>query len=324
MRRREFIALVAVAGAWPLSTRAQRAGVPVVGYLSITSAAMATYFVGFRDGLKDAGYVEGQNLAIEYRWAEGQYDRLPILAAELVRRPVAVIVAGGIPAVFAVKAATSTIPVVFNAAGDPVRLGIVSSFNRPGGNITGVSFLGAEPVAKRLELLLEVVPKASVIGVLENPANARADLDRAELQAAASTMGKEIVFAKVTSERNFDATFATLVQGQVGALLVSAEPLFNLRREELIKLAARHALPAMYDLREFTAAGGLLSYGASFTGNYRLIAGQVVEILKGAKPADMPVLQPTKFELVINLKTAKVLGVTIPQSILLRADEVIE
>jgi len=285
---------------------------------------MATYFVGFRDGLKDAGYVEGQNLAIEYRWAEGQYDRLPILAAELVRRPVAVIVAGGIPAVFAVKAATTTIPVVFNAAGDPVRLGIVSSFNRPGGNITGVSFLGAEPVAKRLELLLEVVPKASVIGVLENPANARADLDRAELQAAASTMGKEIVFAKVTSERDFDAAFATLVQGQVGALLVSAEPLFNLRREELIKLAARHALPAMYDLREFTAAGGLLSYGASFTGNYRLIAGQVVEILKGAKPADMPVLQPTKFELVINLKTAKVLGVTIPQSILLRADEVIE
>ena len=255
---------------------------------------------------------------------EGQYDRLPILAAELVRRPVAVIVAGGIPAVFAVKAATSTIPVVFNAAGDLVRLGIVSSFNRPGGNITGVSFLGAEPVAKRLELLLEVVPKASVIGVLENPANARADLDRAELQAAASTMGKEIVFAKVTSERNFDATFATLVQGQVGALLVSAEPLFNLRREELIKLAARHALPAMYDLREFTAAGGLLSYGASFTGNYRLIAGQVVEILKGAKPAAMPVLQPTKFELVINLKTAKGLGVTIPQSILLRADEVTE
>ena len=235
----------------------------------------------------------------------------------------AVIVAGGIPAVFAVKAATSTIPVVFNAAGDPVRLGIVSSFNRPGGNITGVSFLGAEPVAKRLELL-EVVPKASVIGVLENPANARADLDRAELQAAASTMGKEIVFAKVTSERDFDAAFATLVQGQVGALLVSAEPLFNLRREELIKLAARHALPAMYDLREFTAAGGLLSYGASFTGNYRLIAGQVVEILKGAKPADMPVLQPTKFELVINLKTAKALGVTIPQSILLRTDEVIE
>jgi len=324
VRRREFIALVAVAGAWPLAMRAQRAGVPVVGYLSITSAATATYFVGFRDGLKDAGYVEGQNLAIEYRWAEGQYDRLPILAAELVRRPVAVIVAAGLPAVFAVKAATSTIPVVFNAAGDPVRLGIVSSFNRPGGNITGVSFLGAEPVAKRLELLLEVVPKASVIGVLENPANARADLDRAELQAAASTMGKEIVFAKVTSERNFDAAFATLVQGQVGALLVSAEPLFNLRREELIKLAARHALPAIYDLREFTAAGGLLSYGASFTGNYRLIAGQVVEILKGAKPADMPVLQPTKFELVINLKTAKVLGVTIPQSILLRADEVIE
>ena len=298
---------------------------PVIGYLGGTTFEMTRgYVAAFHRGLADREFTEGRNVAIEYRWAEGQYDRLPILAAELVRRPVAVIVAGGIPAVFAVKAATSTIPVVFNAAGDPVRLGIVSSFNRPGGNITGVSFLGAEPVAKRLELLLEVVPKASVIGVLENPANARADLDRAELQAAASTMGKEIVFAKVTSERNFDATFATLVQGQVGALLVSAEPLFNLRREELIKLAARHALPAMYDLREFTAAGGLLSYGASFTGNYRLIAGQVVEILKGAKPADMPVLQPTKFELVINLKTAKVLGVTIPQSILLRADEVIE
>jgi len=285
---------------------------------------MATYFVGFRGRVKDTGYVEGKNLAIEYRWAEGQYDRLPILAAELVRRPVAVIVAGGIPAVFAVKAATSTIPVVFNAAGDPVRLGIVSSFNRPGGNITGVSFLGAEPVAKRLELLLEVVPKASVIGVLENPANARADLDRAELQAAASTMGKEIVFAKVTSERDFDAAFATLVQGQVGALLVSAEPLFNLRREELIKLAARHALPAMYDLREFTAAGGLLSYGLSLTGTFRLLAGQVARILQGTKPGDLPVLQPTKFELVINLKTSKALGLTVPPTLLARADEVIE
>jgi putative tryptophan/tyrosine transport system substrate-binding protein len=324
VRRREFIALVAVAGAWPLATRAQRAGVPVVGYLSITSAATATYFVGFRDGLKDAGYVEGQNLAIEYRWAEGQYDRLPILAAELVRRPVAVIVAGGIPAVFAVKAATSTIPVVFNAAGDPVRLGIVSSFNRPGGNITGVSFLGAEPVAKRLELLLEVVPKASVIGVLENPANPRADLDIAEVQAAARTMGKEIVIAKATSERDFDAAFAMLVQRRVGALLVPSDSLFFVQREELIKLVAQHALPAIYDIREFASAGGLLSYGPSFTDDYRLIAGQVVEILKGAKPADMPVLQPTKFELVINLKTAKALGLTIPQSILLRADEVIE
>jgi putative ABC transport system substrate-binding protein len=205
VKRREFIALVAVAGARPLATRAQQAGLPIVGYLGSSSAATATYLGGFRNGLKDAGYVEGQNLAIEYRWADGQYDRLPVLAAELVRCPVAVIVAAGLPAVFAAKAATSTIPVVFLGGGDPVRLGIIASFNRPGGNITGVSFLGVEPIAKRLELLLEVVPKASVIGVLENPANPRADLDIAEVQAAARTMGKEIVIAKATIERDFDA-----------------------------------------------------------------------------------------------------------------------
>jgi len=323
VRRREFIALVAGASAWPLATRAQQGQLPVVGYLAATSAATATYFVGFRDGLKDAGYVEGQNLAIEYRWAEGQDDRLPVLAAELVRRPVAVIVASGLQSALAVKAATATIPVVFLSGGDPVRLGIVSSFNRPGGNITGVSFLDVELAAKRLELLLEVVPKVSVIGVLD-PANPRADLDIAEVQATARTMGKEIVVAKATSERDFDAAFATLVQGRVGALLFLGDPLYILRREELIKLAARHALPAIYDYREFTAAGGLLSYGASLTDNYRLVAGQVVQILKGAKPADLPILQPTKFELVINLKTAKGLGLTIPPALLARADEVIE
>jgi putative tryptophan/tyrosine transport system substrate-binding protein len=325
MKRREFITLLAgVCFARPLAVQGQQAELPTVGFLSGASAATATNFADFLHGLNDAGYVEGRNIAVEPRWAEGQYDRMPALAAELVRRPVAVIVASSLPALLAVKAATSTIPIVFVSAGDPVQLGFVASLNRPGGNITGVSYLAVELAAKRLELLLEVVPKASVIGVLENPANPRADLEIADVQAAARAIGKVIVVAKAGSEHDFDAAFATLVQARVSGFLVAGEPLFFLKRERLIALAARHALPAIYEFREFTAAGGLLSYGLSLTDISRLIARQVAQILKGTKPADLPVLQPTKFELVINLKTARALGLTVLPSLVARADEVIE
>ncbi|HMH98307.1 MAG TPA: ABC transporter substrate-binding protein, partial [Bradyrhizobium sp.] len=282
------------------------------------------FLAGFREALRDAGYIEGRNVVIEFQSAEGQYDRLPALAAELVHRPAAIIVAVSLPSVFAAKAATSTIPIVFVSAGDPVQLGIVASLNRPGGNITGVSFLAVELASKRLELLLDVVPAATVIGLLTNPNNPRTDLEIGQLQAAARTVGKQILVVKAGSERDFDVAFETLVQERASAVLIPAEPLFSLWREQLVALAARHALPAMYDVREFTAAGGLLSYGFSLANTYRLAAGQVARILKGAKPADLPILQPTKFQLVVNLRTAKTLGLRIPDSFLLRADEVIE
>jgi len=323
MRRREFIALAGGTAAWPLAVRAQQAGAPVVGYL-LGSDSHAPWLAAFRDSLKNAGYVEGQNIAFEGSGAEGQYDKLPTMASELVRRPVAVIVAFNLPALVAAKAATSTIPIVFISSGDPVQLGFVASLNRPGGNITGVTFLGVDLAAKRLELLLELVPQASVIGVLENPANPRTDPEITEVRAAARGIGKKILVGNASSEREFDAAFASFVQGRVGALLVSGDPLFALRREQLIALAAQHAIPAIYEFREFTAAGGLLSYGLSLTDTFRLVASQVVRILQGAKPADLPILQPTRFELVINLKTAKALGTTIPPSLLARADEVIE
>jgi putative ABC transport system substrate-binding protein len=242
-----------------------------------------------------------QNVVIEAQYAEGEYARLPVLAAELVHRPAVIIVASGLPSVFAAKAATSTIPIVFTSAGDPVQLGIVASLNRPGGNITGVSFLAVEVASKRLELLLEVVPTATIIGLLTNPNNPRTDLEIGQLQAAVRTVGKQILVVKAGAERDFDVAFETLVQGRASALLIPTEPLFLLWRDQLVALAARHALPAIYDAREFTAAGGLLSYGLSLTDLYRLVAGQVARILKGAKPADLPILQPTKLELVINL-----------------------
>jgi len=325
VRRREFIKLLGgAAAAWPLAARAQQMALPVVGMLSASSAAKASFLAGFREGLRDAGYIEGQNVVIEARWAEGQYDRLPVLAAELIHRPAAIIVASGLPSVFAAKAATSTIPIVFTSAGDPVQLGIVASLNRPGGNITGVNFFSVEVASKRLELLIEVVPTVTVIGLLTNPNNPRTDVEIGQLQAAARTVGKQILVVKASGERDFDVAFETLVQERASAVLIPAEPLFFLWREQLVALAARHALPAMYDVREYTAAGGLLSYGLSLTDTYRLVAGQVARILKGAKPADLPILQPTKFELVVNLRTAKTLGLTIPESFLLRADEVIE
>jgi putative ABC transport system substrate-binding protein len=324
--RREFVALLGGAAvAWPLAANAEQTIIPVVGMLSGASAAAATAFLpGFHEGLRADGYIEGQNVTIAAQWADGHYDRLPALAAELVRRPVAIILASGLPSVFAAKAATSTVPIAFVSAGDPVQLGIVASLNRPGGNITGVSFLAVEVASKRLELLLEVVPTAAVIGLLTNPDNPRTDLEIAELQTAARTVGKRILVVKASSERDFDAAFETLVRGKANALLVPAEPLFFLWREQLVALAARHALPAMYDVREYTAAGGLLSYGLSLRDTYRLVAGQVARILKGAKPADLPILQPTKFELVINLKTAKALGLDVPPTLLAVADEVIE
>ncbi len=323
MRRREFITLLGGAAAgWPLSARAQQSALPVVGIL--LGSSDASFVAGFREDLRDAGYIEGQNVVIEAQWAEGQYDRLPVLAAKLVNRPAAVIVASSLPSVFAAKAATSTIPIVFMSAGDPVQLGIVASLNRPGGNITGVNFFAVEVASKRLELLIEVVPTVSVIGLLTNPNNPRTDVEIRQLQAAARTVGKQILVVKASGERDFDVAFETLVQERASAVLVPAEPLFFGWREQLVALAARHALPAMYDVREFTAAGGLLSYGLSLKDTYRLVAGQVARILKGAKPADLPILQPTKFELVVNLRTAKTLGLTIPESFLLRADEVIE
>jgi putative tryptophan/tyrosine transport system substrate-binding protein len=326
VRRREFIKLLGgAAAAWPLAARAQQPTPPVVGILGGSSAAAnASFLAGFREGLRDAGYIEGQNVVIEAQWAEGQYDRLPVLAAELVHRPAAVIVASSLPSVFAAKAATSTIPIVFISAGDPVQLGIVASLNRPGGNITGVNFFAVEVASKRLELLIEVVPTVTVIGLLTNPNNPRTNVEIGQLQAAARAVGKQILVVKASGERDFDVAFETLVQERASAVLIPTEPLFFARREQLVALAARHALPAMYDVREFTAAGGLVSYGFSLADTYRLIAGQVARILKGAKPADLPILQPTKFELVVNLRTAKTLGLTIPESFLLRADEVIE
>jgi putative tryptophan/tyrosine transport system substrate-binding protein len=324
VRRREFIKLLGgAAAAWPLAARAQQTALPVVGILSGGSAATASFF-GFREDLRDAGYIEGQNVVIEARYADGQYDRLPVLAAELVHRPAAVIVASSLPSVFAAKAATSTIPIVFLSSGDPVQLGIVASLNRPGGNITGVNFFAVEVASKRLELLIELVPTVTVIGLLTNPNNPRTDVEIGQLQAAARIAGKQILVVKASAERDFDVAFETLVQERASAVLIPAEPLFFGWRERLVALAARHALPAMYDVREYTAAGGLLSYGLSLTDAYRLIAGQVARILKGAKPADLPILQPTKLELVVNLRTAKTLGLTIPESFLLRADEVIE
>src|SRR5258707_11353276 len=308
MRRRNFLGVVGGAAAWPLPTRAQQTALPVVGLLGSTSAAsLATPLASFHEGLRAAGYIEGQNVVIEAQWAEGQYDRLPLLAAQLVHRPAAIIVASNLLSVFAAKAATSTIPIVFISAGDPVQLGIVASLNRPGGNITGVNLFAVEVASKRLELLIEVVPTVTVIGLLTNPNNPRTDLEIGQLQAAARTAGKQILVVKASGERDFDAAFETLVQERASAVLIPADPLFFLWREQLVALAAPHALPAMYDVREFTADGGLLSYGLSLTDTYRLIAGQVARILNGAKPADLPILQPTKLELVVNLRTAKTL-----------------
>ena len=327
MKRREFITLLGgTAVSWPLAAHAQQPPKPTIGYLSTRSPGEAKYVTdAFTQGLKETGYIEGRNVAIEYRWPEGHYDRLPMLAADLVRRQVAVIAAvGGEPSSLAAKAATATIPIVFSIGGDPVRLGLVASLNRPGGNITGVNFFQSELGAKRLGILHELLPKATDIGMLVNPNFAEAETHAKDAQESAASLGLRIHVVRASTVDEFDIAFATLIQQKVGALLLANDAFFHGQRRPLIALAARHAIPAIYFWRDFPVDGGLMSYSPSLVQAYRQVGVYTGKILKGTKPADLPVVQPTKFEFVINLKTAKALGLTFPPGVLAIADEVID
>jgi len=326
MKRREFITLLGgVAAAWPLTAQAQQP-LPVIGFLNSSSpdgyAPMAS---AFRQGLKETGYVDGHNVAIEYRWAEGRNDRLPSFVADLVQRKVNVIAATTTAAALAAKAATTTIPIVFETTADPVQLGLVASLNRPGGNVTGVTQTNMEIAPKRLELLHELVPTASVMALLVNPTDpALAESATKELQEAASILGLKLHVMQASTDRDFDAVFAKLIQLRAGGLVIGSDPFFTSRSQQLAKLTVDHAVPAVYQFREFAVAGGLLSYGAAITDAYRLAGNYTGRVLRGDKPADLPVQQATKVEMIINLKTAKALGLNVPNPLIGRADELIE
>jgi putative tryptophan/tyrosine transport system substrate-binding protein len=327
MKRRKFIALLGgAAAAWPLSARAQQAAMPVIGYMDTASASTTAHLVeAFRRGLSAAGYDEGRNVGIEYRWSEGDYDKLPALAAELVRRQVAVIATINTPTILAAKAATQTIPIIFGVGVDPIKFGLVASLNRPGGNLTGVTQLNIEMEAKRVQLLHELVPAATSIAVLINStSSAYSEAATESAQSAARILGVRLLVLNASTENGIEAAFATLVEERAGSLLVSGDSFLVSQRDQLVVLAARHAVPALYHRREFTAIGGLMSYGPSLPEVYYQVGDYTGRILKGAKPADLPVQQSTKFELVINLKTAKALDLTVPLPLSGRADELIE
>jgi ABC-type uncharacterized transport system substrate-binding protein len=327
LKRREFITLLGGAAfPWALAARAQQAAMPMVGFLSSRSPGeSAGLVVAFRQGLREAGFVEGQNATIAFRWAEGHYDRLPGLAAELVDLKVAVLfTAGGPPSAFAAKAATQTIPVVFSAAIDPERIGLVASLSQPGGNVTGMSIFPSEIAAKSVQLLKELLPAASLIGYLVNPSNPSAPVYAEEASNAARALGIAVRVLNASTEDDLDEAFASMAKAGVGGLVVPAEPFFDSQRDRIVTLAGRHAIPAIYGLREYAAAGGLMSYGASLPDSYRRAGIYVGRILKGDKPADLPVMQPTKFDLVLNLKTAKALRLIFPDRLIALADEVIE
>jgi putative tryptophan/tyrosine transport system substrate-binding protein len=327
VKRREFITLLGgAAAAWPLAARAQQPPMPVVGFLSGASSwEFAHVADAFRQSLADTGFVEGRNVLIEYRWAEGRYDRAPALVGDLIHRGVAVIVAtGGVSSVLAAKAATTTIPIVFANGADPVKFGVVERLNRPGGNITGATFFNNALGPKRLQVLRDVAPKATVIALLVNPTNPNTEFDVHEIDTAARSLGIRILRVNAGSEREFDRAFATMAEQGVGALVVNADPFFYARRDQLIELATRLAVAAIYEQREFATAGGLMSYGASIAEAYRKAGIYVGRILRGEAPGDLPIQQATRFELVINLKTAKALGLEVPPTLLALADEVIE
>ena len=327
MRRREFIRLFSsTVVAWPLTARAQQAAMPVIGFLnSVSPQPFANYVAGFRAGLKETGYIDGQNITIEFRWAEGHYDQLPGMAADLVRRQVAVLVStGGAPSVVAAKAATSTIPIVFTIAVDPVQLGLVTSLSRPGGNITGVNFLSAALESKRLGLLRALLPGVQLIAVLLNPNRPDHADQTKQVQEAAATISQQTHILLASNESDLDAAFATAVQLHAGAILVATDQFFNSQRDKIIALAARHAIPAIYEQREYAQAGGLMSYGTNYRDGYRQVGVYAGRILKGEKPGDLPVVQSSKFEFIINLKAARALGIEVPPSLSAEADEIIE